>query len=179
MKAQLLLCTLFLALISGCGPGQLFGPTNTPQPTQTPTATPIPIIPDSQWKGVISNQAKINFIVTDHKLVSITIGEYESANCRISGIPTNLDKEGLIIDSSSIVGGVPLIQDIKPVEIIEGKFEFSILILSVEKGKELIRGLTWARVTIIGGFTDTEKAKGKIKEDDDCGQYEMNWNATI
>ncbi len=52
-------------LISGCGPGQLFGPTPTPTPTATPPATPTPRAPASGlWTGTTNDGRPVSFDIS-------------------------------------------------------------------------------------------------------------------
>jgi hypothetical protein len=56
-KAYFSILLLLSLLISGCGPGQIFGPTFTPTPTPTltPTSTPTPTLSPSITPTITSS----------------------------------------------------------------------------------------------------------------------------
>jgi len=159
------ICFLAMSmLISGCGPGQLFGPTvtptptptstptrtPTPKPTATPTSTPKPTL-DGVWTGTTSQEKAISFRVVDNTVESLEIGyNVEGANCTV-GTETKFGPglSGLIT---------------------ENKFSLE------------IPGLSGQKYTITGSFNDFNSASGDLQisgQDFLCGKFTVNatWTA--
>lgn len=164
---QLTVAICFIAisvLISGCGPGQLFGPTVTPtptvtstltptltpEPTATHTSTPIPTL-DGIWTGTTSQGKPISFRVADNTIEALEI-EYnvEGANCTV-GTETKFGP-----------GALGLIS--------ENKF-----LLEIE-------GLNGQKYTVTGSFSDVSSGSGDLQisgQDFLCGKFTVNaiWTA--
>jgi hypothetical protein len=92
---SVLVSTLITVLLTGCGPGQLLGPTvtptstSTPVPTNTPKATPTPVLPT--YSDIVSTYPNgADFCGTDAE-----ISESSDGSLSLSGSVAYSDARGM------------------------------------------------------------------------------------
>jgi hypothetical protein len=146
-------------LVSGCGPGQLFGPTVTPTATATPTSTLTPTPKptatltstpkttlDGTWTGTTSQEKPISFRVAGNSIEFLELGyTVEGANCTVGT---------------------------------ETKFGPGLLCLITENKFSLeIPGLNGQNYFVMGSFNDFNSASGDLQisgQDFLCGKFTVS-----
>jgi len=145
-----IICFLAVSLlISGCGPGQLLGPTSTPTltptptvtftltPTSTPTPTPTPIpIVVGEWEAIIAfsigdeaNLASFSFTVAEdgNQIEDWSLFDLGLGQVTFGGTAEIIDGT-FIIDNDSYVGNTSInytIEGTFAADKVEGTFVFS------------------------------------------------------
>lgn len=148
---------LITLLLSGCGPGQIFGPTQTPipptstntpvPPTATTTPTPVPVVA-GQWEAVLT------FVVENNTLIS-------PFSFKVSDDGTQIERWSIVdLVSGQLIGG-------GEVKLIGGTFTIE---------NTFYQGNTKTSRTINGTFVMPDKVEGTyVVSYGSKGPYEGNW----
>ena len=143
--------------ISGCGPGQILGPTITPIPTRTPTPVPVE---DGKWKTTDANE--MNFEVKNNQIYSLGANIYFPQYCYNT----------LIYTGQSFYG--PKYQ---PVDILNGTFSVNVAMPVVGKVMDL-QMKQLVTMVVKGTFDSQTDAHGTIQiNGGQCGNRYDIWNA--
>lgn len=128
-KAIPTICFLILSLIvSGCGPGGLFGPTMTPIPTITPTSTstPVPTSTPTPLPSIITNEVctwTLNSVtLSDSSIYAtqsgirlhegflfLTIEFDNTEGCSLAGVAFGGDGHDAVFEKATMLSGIPTI----------------------------------------------------------------------